>query len=70
MQTSSIQAEFGRTGGGVLNVTTKMGTNQFHGALYEYFRTCHQARNTTSTTSITPMIEAGASIGQDSSRLL
>jgi hypothetical protein len=38
VQTSSFQAEFGRTAGGVLNVTTKMGTNQFHGALYEFFR--------------------------------
>ena len=38
IQTSSFQAEYGRTGGGVLNVTTKMGTNQWHGSAYEYFR--------------------------------
>jgi hypothetical protein len=38
VNTSSFQAEYGRTAGGVLNVTTKMGTNQIHGALYEYFR--------------------------------
>ncbi|MBI4907341.1 MAG: carboxypeptidase regulatory-like domain-containing protein, partial [Acidobacteria bacterium] len=38
VQTSSFQAEYGRTAGGVLNVTTKMGTNEFHGAVYEYFR--------------------------------
>jgi hypothetical protein len=38
VNTSSFQAEYGRTAGGVLNVTTKMGTNQLHGALYEYFR--------------------------------
>ena len=38
VQTSSFQAEFGRTGGGVLNVTTKMGTNKWHGSAYEYFR--------------------------------
>ncbi len=38
VQTSSFQAEYGRTGGGVVNVTTKMGTNKFHGSAYEYFR--------------------------------
>ena len=38
VQTSSYQAEYGRTAGGVLNVTTRMGTNAWHGALYEFFR--------------------------------
>ncbi|MDT7814699.1 MAG: hypothetical protein QOJ42_4615, partial [Acidobacteriaceae bacterium] len=28
----------GRSGGAVVQMTTKSGTNQFHGALYEYFR--------------------------------
>ncbi|MBV8906516.1 MAG: carboxypeptidase regulatory-like domain-containing protein, partial [Acidobacteriia bacterium] len=31
-------AEFGHTGGGVLLATTKGGTNEFHGQLYDYFR--------------------------------
>lgn len=35
---SAFSAEYGRATGGVLNVTTKSGTNSFHGTLYEFFR--------------------------------
>ena len=35
VQTSIYDAQYGRTGGGVVNVVLKSGTNQFHGALYE-----------------------------------
>jgi hypothetical protein len=35
---STYAPELGRTGGGVLQMTTKSGTNQFHGSAYEYFR--------------------------------
>ena len=38
VQTSSNSAEFGRYSGGVINVASKSGTNQFHGATYEFFR--------------------------------
>lgn len=31
-------AEYGRTGGGIVTVSTKAGTKKFHGALYEYFQ--------------------------------
>ncbi len=31
-------AEYGRTMGGFISMTTKSGTNQFHGALYEFLR--------------------------------
>lgn len=31
-------AEFGRTGGGVINLISKSGTNRFHGSLYEFNR--------------------------------
>jgi len=38
VQTSSFEPEFGRTPGGQISVVTRAGTNQFHGAAFEYFR--------------------------------
>lgn len=37
VQTSNFSAEYGQVGGGVLNITMKSGTNQFHGSGFEYF---------------------------------
>ncbi len=36
--TNGYSAEFGRSGGGVLTVATRSGTNEWHGAFYEFFR--------------------------------
>src|ERR1700676_1114795 len=36
--TSNYSAEYGRTSGGVVNATTRSGTNQFHGGAYEFLR--------------------------------
>ena len=44
--TNNFTAEYGRTGGGVVNVATKSGTNDFHGSLYEFNRLSALAANT------------------------
>ena len=38
IQTSSFSAEYANSGGGVINVVSKSGTNTLHGSLFEYFR--------------------------------
>jgi hypothetical protein len=38
VETHNFSAEFGRGGGGVIQVTTKSGTNSFHGTAFEFLR--------------------------------
>lgn len=38
VEVNSPSAEFGRFNGGVVNLTTKSGTNDFHGSLFEFLR--------------------------------
>src|SRR5712691_7346918 len=36
--TSNYSAQYGKTGGGVVNAVSRSGTNQFHGSVYEFLR--------------------------------
>jgi len=38
VEANNYSAEFGRAGGGLIVMTTRAGTNKYHGALYEFLR--------------------------------
>jgi hypothetical protein len=38
IETASYSSDFGRAGGGVINVASKSGTNEYHGVIYEFLR--------------------------------
>jgi hypothetical protein len=63
--TNTINPEYGRNGGAILNATTKSGTNQFHGDVFEFFRdTGLNTRNFfSSSTTVFHRNQFGGTIG-------
>ncbi len=64
--TSNFSAEFGRAGGGVINVVSKSGTNELHGTLFEFLRnSALDARNFFDGKSVPPFKrnQFGATLG-------
>jgi hypothetical protein len=55
VEANNVSAEFGRFNGGVVNVTTRSGSNTLHGSLFEFLRNENiNARNYFSTTGQKP----------------
>jgi outer membrane receptor protein involved in Fe transport len=53
METSGFSAEYGKMAGGILNMSLRSGTNNYHGSLFEYFRNdVFDARNFFSPTGL------------------
>ena len=48
------QAEFGGSLGGIVNVVTKSGTNEYHGTIWEYLRNTDLNARNTFNSSVTP----------------
>jgi hypothetical protein len=66
--TQTFNAEYGRNGGGVIEVTTKSGSNDFHGSLFELHRDASlDAKNYFDLSNVAPPAfvrnQFGASIG-------
>jgi hypothetical protein len=55
VEANNVPAEFGRFNGGVVNVATRSGSNDFHGSLFEFFRNeALNSRNYFATTGRKP----------------
>jgi outer membrane receptor protein involved in Fe transport len=54
LQTSNYSAEFGHSGGAVMNASIKSGTNQIHGDVWEYFRNTNLDSKSWDATTIPP----------------
>jgi outer membrane receptor protein involved in Fe transport len=67
VQTSMYTAEVGRTAGGVVNIITKSGTNEYHGSAFEFYRNDRfDARNFFATGIEKPLLrqnQYGGSLG-------
>ena len=61
--TSNYSAEYGRASGGVINVTTKAGTNNFHGSAWEFNRLSAYTANTYGNDAANAAFLAGGGSG-------
>ena len=61
--TSNYSAEYGRASGGVINVTTKAGTNNFHGSGWEFNRLSAYTANTYGNDAANSAFLAGGGSG-------
>ncbi|MCX5748514.1 MAG: TonB-dependent receptor, partial [Proteobacteria bacterium] len=71
--TGGYNAEYGRATGGIINVVTKSGTNEFHGSVFGYFRpgafiskadtVREEGGSINSATDLNYNLDAGAEIG-------
>ncbi len=59
IESNSPPAEFGRFNGGVVNLTTKAGSNAFHGTVFEFLR--NEALNARNFFASTSSDQAGVS---------
>ena len=61
--TNNFSAEYGRASGGVVNLTTKSGTNTFHGAGWEYNRLSAYTANTYQNDALNNAFVTGGGTG-------
>jgi Carboxypeptidase regulatory-like domain/TonB dependent receptor len=56
VEQSNFSAEYGFSGGSILNMVTRSGTNKFHGEVYDFIRNTITDANNWFNTSVTPII--------------
>ena len=75
VQTSTFAAEYGRATGGVVNLTTRSGTNEIHGTAFEFLRNdnldakntfVQQNRNSNEISSVPPSVARSSKTSRSS----
>jgi hypothetical protein len=56
IQTNSYDAQYGHTGGGVMNISLKSGSNTLHGTVYEFARRAGWDANTFQNNAANPVV--------------